>query len=181
MRRPTITLVLIAVLVSLVTPVSAPAAPRASLSRLTKAVDRLRADLMTTRQQLGDLEKRQANLVRAHNILFAAHNTLLAAHNSVLGCLERAATKEFDGYQFDNGTGLQSVFANSFARLTPGQGNIPFTSALHVQWSVGVVNTAPCMSLIHYREPGTQAALAPANAPSRVAPVRPEGAVGGGN
>jgi len=137
----------------LMMPATAPA--KVSLSSLNRSLNKLRGDLQKTRAQLVALQK--------------LHNQLLVAHNNVVGCLERGATADAAGYQFNNGSGLQSVFGNFFVTLAPGAANTPFPNNLHHQWTVGVKNNAFCLSVFGYRDPHTSA-LAAKPALARVSP-----------
>ena len=155
MSRRMVGIAMVAMSLGLAAPAAANGATVASLAR---DLHKLQGQVTTLRTQYVALQK--------------LHNQLLTAHNNVVNCLERASVAEALGYQFNRAQVVgfdQAVWANFFFTVPTAQANTPFASSLHQQWSVGVKNSAFCLGVFAYRDPGTSAAAATARVPS-VAP-----------
>ena len=152
MSRRTVGIAVVAMSLSLAAPAGASAATVTSLAR---DLHKLQGQVTTLRTQYVALQK--------------LHNQLLTAHNNVVNCLERASVAESNGYLWNSNfrpAAQQVVFANFFFTLPAAQVNTPFASSLHQQWSVGVKNSAFCLGVVGYRDPGTSAAAANAKVPN---------------
>ncbi len=149
MSRRMVGIAVVAMSLSLAAPAAAGAA---TVSSLARDLHKLQGQVTTLRTQYVALQK--------------LHNQLLTAHNNVVNCLERASVAESLGFQYNNQGVVGPVWANYFFTLPAAQINTPFASSLHQQWSVGVKNSAFCLGVFGYRDPGTSAAAATARVPN---------------